>query len=100
MTDAKPEDARGGKRLVCWWSAGAASACATAVALATIVAGEKVVGYCAGVERAEHPDNARFLTDCERWYGQPVVRLYSDKYTDPWDVWERTHWLVGVAGAR
>ena len=58
------------------------------------------MGYCAGVESAEHPDNERFLRDCERWFRRPVLKLYSDKYADPWDVWERTRWLVGVAGAR
>jgi hypothetical protein len=87
-------------RLVCWWSAGDASAVASAVALRTIDADEKVVAYCAGVEANEHPDNARFRAECERWYGQPIVRLYSSKYRDTWDVYERTGWLVGVAGAR
>lgn len=86
-------------RLVCWWSAGAASACAAALALRAWD-GPKVVAYCASVEKSEHPDNARMLADCERWYGQSIERLYSDKYTDTWDVWARTRWLVGPAGAR
>lgn len=85
---------------MCWWSAGVASACATAVALKTYMAEDKYVGYCASVESSEHPDNARFLQDCERWYGQPISRLYSAKYADTWEVWEKTGWLVGVAGAR
>lgn len=92
MTDAT--------RLVCWWSAGVPSAVAAAVALKAIPAAERVVAYCASVEAVEHPDNARFLTECERWYGQPVQKLYSPDYRDTWDVFERTRWLVGVQGAR
>jgi len=49
---------------------------------------------------AEHPDNRRFLTDCEAWFGRQVTRLRSDQYTDTWDVWERTRWLAGPQGAR
>lgn len=85
---------------MCWWSAGAASATATAVALRTMSADEKVVAYCASVESTEHPDNARFLLECSNWYGQPIQKLYSRDYRDTWDVYERTGWLIGVAGAR
>jgi hypothetical protein len=85
---------------VCWWSAGDASAVASWLALKTISADEKVVAYCASVESSEHADNARFLADCERWYAQPIVKLYSEKYKDTWDVYERTGWLIGPAGAR
>lgn len=87
-------------RLVCWWSAGVPSAVAAAIALQTISADEKIVAYCASVESVEHPDNARFLADCERWYGQSVQKLYSPKYRDTWDVYKRERWLVGIHGAR
>src|SRR5690348_10833996 len=87
-------------RLVCWWSAGVGSSVAAAVALKTYAADEKVVGYCASVASSEHPDNARFLSDCERWYGQPILRLYAEKYKDTWDVYRKTRWLIGPAGAR
>lgn len=87
-------------RLVCWWSAGVASAAAAALALKTIEADSKVVAYCASTATSEHPDNARFLADCERWYGQPIEKLYSKQFADTWDVWEKTGWLIGVAGAR
>jgi hypothetical protein len=87
------------KRLVCWWSAGIASSVATAVALKTITASERIVAYC-DTSVTEHPDNARFFADCERWYEQPIVKLRSSRYKDTWDVYERTGWLVGVNGAR
>lgn len=89
------------ERLVCWWSAGVPSAVAAAVALQTVRVSLKVVAYCASVESVEHPDNARFLADCERWYGRRVWKLYSPEgYADTWDVFDRTRWLVGIAGAR
>lgn len=61
--------------------------------------GERIIAYC-DTSSAEHPDNARFLTDCERWYGQPIIKLRSTEYRDPFDVYERTRWLIGPAGAR
>jgi 3'-phosphoadenosine 5'-phosphosulfate sulfotransferase (PAPS reductase)/FAD synthetase len=48
---------------------------------------------------AEHPDNARFLTDCEAWFGRKVTRLRGE-YADTWEVWEKTRWLAGINGAR
>ena len=47
----------------------------------------------------EHPDNERFLRDCERWLGREVIRLRSEKFKNTWDVWERERYLAGVAGA-
>jgi len=86
-------------RLVCWWSAGVTSAVAAALALRTIEADEKVVAYCASVEGDEHPDNARFFADCERWYGQSILRLYANGYKGVEDVWEQRQYIAGIAGA-
>ena len=83
-------------RVVCWWSAGIASTAAAHLALAR---GPAVVAYC-DTSSTEHPDNLRFLADCERWFGQEILRLRSDKYEDTWDVFRKTRWLVGVGGAR
>jgi hypothetical protein len=48
---------------------------------------------------AEHPDNERFIADCERWFEKNVLRLRSTTYRDTWDVWARRRFLVGPAGA-
>ena len=85
-------------RVVCWFSCGAASAAATRLALDRHP--EAVIAYCASTLTSEHPDNERFIEDCERWYGRPILRLHAEEYTDVWDVWKRTRWLVGPAGAR
>lgn len=85
-------------RTLCWFSAGAASAVAAKIAIAETGGDNLVVAYTD--PGSEHPDNARFLTDCEHWFGHPIVRLRSEKYRDTWDVWEQTRYLVGPVGAR
>lgn len=79
------------RRLLSWFSCGAASAIATKLSPASIPV------YCE--TGAEHPDNERFLKDCEKWFGRSVVRLKSDKYADTWDVWEKKRYLAGISGA-
>jgi hypothetical protein len=79
-----------GPRLIGWFSCGAASAVAVKLTGAQPV-------YCE--TGAEHPDNSSFLSNCEKWFGRTVTRLHGD-YADTWDVWEKTRWLAGVAGAR
>lgn len=88
-----------GARVVVWFSCGAASAVAAKCAITDYGSTHEVVlAYCD--TGAEHPDNGRFLRDCEEWLGHPVIMLKNEKYEDTWDVWEKTQWLVGPAGAR
>lgn len=77
-------------RTLSWFSCGAASAVAT-----KLTDSEPV--YCE--TRAEHPDNERFLADCERWFGRKVTKLSSEKYSSTWDLWEKRRYLSGVKGA-
>jgi len=84
-------------RLVCRFSCGAASAVATKLTLARFGKSHDVVIHYSAT-RSEHPDNERFLADCERWFDRAVERLYSNRYHDVWDVWERRRMLV--SGAR
>lgn len=78
-------------RTLAWFSCGAASA------VATKLAAEAEPIYCE--TGAEHPDNERFLADCEQWFGRKVTRIRSDKYADTWDVWAKRRYLAGVEGA-
>jgi hypothetical protein len=80
---------------VCWFCAGAPSAVAAKLTL--VDEGAAVIAYTD--PGAEHPDNERFIADCERWFKKDVVRLRSAKYRDTWDVWIRRRFLVGPAGA-
>ncbi len=79
------------QRKIGWFSCGAASA------IAVRLSGAEPV-YCE--TGAEHPDNERFLADCEAWFDRPVTRLRSQEYRDTWDVWQKTGWLAGINGAR
>ncbi len=83
-------------RVVVWFSAGAASAVAAKLTLAS-ADGEVQIAYVD--VGSEHPDNERFLLDCEKWFGQPIARLKSNRYTDTWQVWEERRYLVGPSGA-
>ena len=63
-------------RTISWFSCGAASAVATKLAIAS---GEKItVAYCNVVE--EHPDNERFLKECQKWFGQEIIILQNEFY--------------------
>lgn len=83
------------KRTLVWFSAGAASAVATKLTLAETP--DATVAYVD--PGSEHPDNVRFLQDCEAWFDHEVVRLSSDRYQDTWHVWTERRFLVGPSGA-
>lgn len=78
-------------RTIIWFSCGAASA------VAAKLVPDAMPVYCE--TGAEHPDNARFMADCESWLGRPVTRIKSADYADTWDVWERRKYLAGINGA-
>ena len=87
------------KRVICWFSCGATSAIATKLAI-NKYKDTHDLHICYTDPGAEHPDNKRFLKDCQRWFGMKVEILKSDKYKDIWEVYEKTRYLVGVGGAR
>jgi hypothetical protein len=82
-------------RTLIWFSCGAASAVAAKLTLGENPEAEPV--YCD--TGGEHPDNERFLLDCERWFGRTVTRIKSEKYDDVWDVWNKRRYLAGIDGA-
>lgn len=82
-------------RTVVWFSCGASSAVAAKLVLAQGPA--EIVYTDPG---SEHPDNKRFMAECEEWFGQEVTKLKSEQYEDTWDVWAKTNYLVGPQGAR
>ena len=85
------------RRVVVWFSCGAASA--VAAKLATEKYQHVEVCYCDTLAY-EHDDNERFMRDVETWIGQPITILRSEKYKDIFDVFAKTKYLVGVRGAR
>jgi len=84
-------------RILCQFSCGAASAVATKLALAQY--GDRCVIVNAFLKN-EHPDNRRFLTDCEKWFGREVTVLRDEKYgADVIEVFRRTQYIKGRHGA-
>lgn len=82
-------------RHLVWFSAGAASAVAAKLTLAAH--DDVVIAYTD--PGSEHPDNARFIADCEQWFGHEVVRLRSERYRDTWQVFTERRFLVSPQGA-
>jgi hypothetical protein len=57
------------------------------------------VVYCDTLA-TEHPDNARFFCAVEEWIGQPIRVIRSSTYDTVDAVFEKTHYMAGVWGAR
>ena len=84
-------------RTISWFSCGAASAVATKLAIVESKTPVEVV-YCHVKE--EHPDNMRFLKDCEAWFGQEIKILENEKYSGSiYEVFVKRKYIVGIAGA-
>jgi 3'-phosphoadenosine 5'-phosphosulfate sulfotransferase (PAPS reductase)/FAD synthetase len=82
-------------RTIAWFSCGAASAVATKLALQET---PLEIVYCHVQE--EHQDNLRFKNDCEKWFGQEIKVIKNEKYNGSiYEVFEKTRYIVGVAGA-
>lgn len=87
------------KRIVCWFSCGAASAVATKLAIAEN-AGRLPLLVVRCIVREEHPDNDRFAADCERWFGVPIMNLINAKYDGSiYEVFRKESYISGVLGA-
>ena len=83
------------RRVVVWFSCGAASAVAAMLTLR--VRPEAHLVYCD--TGSEHLDNARFLRDCEKWLEKKVIVLRSKRYENIWDVFKQGKYLSGPKGA-
>lgn len=84
-------------RILAQFSCGAASAVATKLAIAEH--GKSVVIVNAFIAN-EHPDNRRFLADCEVWFQRPVTVLRDEKYgADIINVFRRVQYIKGRNGA-
>lgn len=92
------------RRIVCWFSCGAASAVATKImiqqALKLFPAVPLVIANSPIVE--EHPDNERFFNECQQWFGQEIIKIYNPRYpggmNSIYEVFKRGY-LKGVRGA-
>lgn len=84
-------------KIIAWFSCGITSAVACKIAVDTY--GDAVELYYIEIDSA-HPDNERFIKECETWYGLDIKRVRSDKYKDQFDVIEKTRFINGPHGAK
>jgi hypothetical protein len=86
-------------RIVCHFSCGAASAVAVKLILAENPASPVAI-YNAFIAE-EHPDNRRFLLDCQRWFNHPVTVLRDEKFgASVHEVWRRKKFISsGIFGS-
>lgn len=81
--------------IIAWFSCGATSAVACKMAL-TMYPDVHIVYIETG---SGHPDNERFIRDCERWYGQRIEVIRNDRFKDVEDVLRRRKFINGPTGA-
>lgn len=85
------------RRILCHFSCGAASAVATKLAINKY--GKDRVEVLNIHIKEEHPDNQRFLKDCEEWFGVPITTVQNDKYDGSiYEVFKQGY-LKGTNGA-
>lgn len=65
-------------RILSWFSCGASSAVATKLTIDKYGLENITIVNIYLVD--EHPDNKRFLKDCEKWFGKEIVVLTNKKY--------------------
>lgn len=86
-------------RVVVWFSAGVTSAIAAKLAIEKYQDKYPVVLVNTNTG-SEHPDNARFMKDCENWLTNSILVLHNPVYENCNDVYLKDRWLVGPQGAR
>jgi hypothetical protein len=82
-----------------WFSCGAASAIAGQLAIEKYGHEPVHLVYC-DVARSEHPDNGRFMADVALWLSHSVEIISSADFKDVDEVFDKTRYMSGVAGAR
>lgn len=86
-------------RILCWFSCGAASAVATKLTIDRYSKTNEII-VVRNIVREEHPDNERFASDCEKWFGQKIVNTLNEKYDGSiYNVFEAKKYIAGIYGA-
>lgn len=84
-------------RIIARFSCGVASAVSARIAIDRY--GDRVEVVNAFIA-AEHPDNRRFLADCEAWFGRSITVLRDERYgADPARVWIAKRFIANRQGA-
>jgi len=86
--------------MLVWFSCGAPSAVASQLALNHHGTTHEVCIVNCDTRASEHPDNYRFSQECEAWLCHPITYINSEKYTTVDEVFDKTRYMSGIAGAR
>lgn len=82
-------------RIVCHFSCGAASAVAAKLILDEFPHEQVVIANA--FVKEEHPDNRRFLADCEKWFAHPITVLRDEKFgASTYVVWQKKRFMKGM----
>lgn len=87
-------------RIIVWFSCGAPSACAAKETIRRYGESHEVVVVNCDTRPSEHSDNYRFSKEVADWIAQPIVYIANDKYLTVDEVFEKTKYMAGIAGAR
>lgn len=94
------------KRVMCLFSCGAASAVATKITLKKIELLQEEYGKAPPVVimnnyiQEEHPDNQRFLLECQKWFEHEIIVVKDTQYNSSiYEVFERNRFISGRHGA-
>jgi 3'-phosphoadenosine 5'-phosphosulfate sulfotransferase (PAPS reductase)/FAD synthetase len=82
---------------IAWFSCGITSAVACKLAIEEY--GKENVELVYIKIDSAHPDNDRFIKECENWYGKEITVIRNEKYKDQFDVIKHIKYVNGVAGA-
>lgn len=82
---------------LCWFSAGITSTVACKLALDKFGKDNCVIYYQDTGQ--VHPDNQRFINDCQNWFGKEIKIVKSEKYSSPIDVFQKTKFINTAGGA-
>lgn len=82
--------------IVVWFSAGITSTIAGKLALDRF----KNVQFYYFDTGQVHPDNGRFIKECEHWYGQEIIIMKAARYNSPIHVALKERYINGPAGAK
>lgn len=89
-----------GKKIVVWFSCGAASAVAAKLTIDKYGQDNEVIILNNPI-KDEHDDNQRFLRDVESWLGVKIEHISSSEYPSQscYEVWEKRQYMSGRDGA-
>lgn len=80
---------------IAWFSCGITSAVACKLALRDY--SNVQLYYIAGM--LVHPDNNRFITDCEKWYNQKINIVENGKYKNHFEVFKKHKYINSPYGS-